>query len=99
MLAPSGHLICLEFPTYKPLNSGGPPWALPPSVYEAHLPRPGKELQYDDEGKIVESSVGGPTEGGLVRLDHFQPKKSHDIGYVDGRLTDWVGIWVHPKSS
>ena len=82
---------------------------MPPSIYEAHLPRPGKELEYNDQGEIVESSlrsndpheVGEGGKGvkevkGLVRIDHFQPKKSHDIGYVDGKLTDWVGIWVHP---
>lgn len=51
----------------------------------------------------MESSLGevGSSDGsqkGLVRLDHFQPKKSHDIGYVDGKLTDWVGVWVHPRS-
>lgn len=95
-MAPTGKLICLEFPTYKPLNSGGPPWALPPSIYEAHLPRPGKEIKYDEEGKIEEASVAKPVKNGLKRLEHFQPKKSHDIGYVDGKLTDWVGVWVHP---
>lgn len=70
-------------------------------MYKAHLPRPGKELEYDEEGRIVESSlgeqVGKDGERGLVRVDHWQPKKSHDIGYVDGKLTDWVGVWVHQK--
>ncbi|KFZ18339.1 hypothetical protein V502_04135 [Pseudogymnoascus sp. VKM F-4520 (FW-2644)] len=97
LLAPTGRLICLEFPTYKPINSGGPPWALPPTVYMAHLPRPGKTLEYDDQGGIVEAKLGEPLSDGLVRIAHFQPQKTHADGYdADGNMTDWVGVWSHP---
>ncbi|KAI5795162.1 S-adenosyl-L-methionine-dependent methyltransferase [Geopyxis carbonaria] len=29
----SGYLICLEFPLYKPLETGGPPWGLTSDTY------------------------------------------------------------------
>lgn len=41
----SGYLICLEFPLYKPLETGGPPWGLTSAVYE--------ELLSDGFDKIV----------------------------------------------
>ncbi|KAI9831687.1 MAG: hypothetical protein M1819_004753 [Sarea resinae] len=47
---PWARLICLEFPTYKPASTGGPPWGLPPSVYVAHLTRPGEEVSVSSEG-------------------------------------------------
>lgn len=33
----TGFLICLEFPLYKPLETGGPPWGLTSTVYEELL--------------------------------------------------------------
>lgn len=36
LLSPTGHLICVEFPSTKPETSGGPPWALPSKVHMAH---------------------------------------------------------------
>ena len=53
LLALTGQLICLEFPTYKDPQTGGPPWALPPVVYEQHLSYPGEDIKYDDKGHIV----------------------------------------------
>lgn len=97
LLSPPSHhgrLICLEFPTHKPKNSGGPPWALPPTVYEAHLPRPGKEIEYDEAGEIVEESKGPELENGLVRIAHWQPAKTHETGMVEGRVMDWLGVWA-----
>ncbi|KAF2202285.1 S-adenosyl-L-methionine-dependent methyltransferase [Delitschia confertaspora ATCC 74209] len=88
LLAPEGHLICLEFPTKKPPKSGGPPWALPPVVYEELLVRPGEEIQYDDEGKVVETERK-EMETALRRIDHWQPARTHDVG----KGTDWVSIW------
>jgi len=97
LLAPTGRLVCLEFPTYKPTSSGGPPWALPPVVYQAHLPRPGKTLEYDDQGAIVESKLGEPLKDGLERIAHFQPQKTHEVGYdAEGKVTDWLSVWAHP---
>jgi hypothetical protein len=33
----SGYLVCLEFPLYKGLETGGPPWGLTSKVYEELL--------------------------------------------------------------
>lgn len=47
---PEARLICLEFPTYKAPDTGGPPFGLSPDTYVAHLSRPGEELPYSSEG-------------------------------------------------
>jgi hypothetical protein len=90
LLAPKGHLVCLEFPTYKEPSTGGPPWALPPAVYEMLLPRPGEDIKYDEQGYVVKEEKGS-SETGLVRVAHWQPDRTHEIG----KGTDWVGIWRH----
>lgn len=97
LLAPQGRVVCVEFPTYKPPSTGGPPWALPPKIYLAHLTRPGLELPYAEDGGLEESKLGEKSKEGLVRLEHFQPARTHQIGYgADGKVTDWIGIWAHP---
>jgi hypothetical protein len=97
LLAAEGRVVCVEFPTYKPPSSGGPPWALPPKIYLAHLTRPGEELPYGEDGELLESRLGEPSKTGLQRLKHFQPKRTHQIGYnSEGKVTDWVSIWSHP---
>ena len=100
LLSPTGRLVCLEFPTYKDPSTGGPPWALPPKIYQAHLPRPGQELPYSENGELEESKVGEPNMYGLTQIAHFQPKRTHAIGVdAEGNITDWVGVWVHPSRS
>ncbi|KAF2087687.1 putative thiol methyltransferase [Saccharata proteae CBS 121410] len=95
LLSESGGLVCIEFPTYKPPSTGGPPWALPPPVYEQHLARPGEELPYDAEGYVIENkSENGEVprnQDGLLRIAHWQPERTHEIG----KGTDWIGIWRH----
>ncbi|KAJ9658056.1 hypothetical protein H2201_007951 [Coniosporium apollinis] len=93
LLAPSGVLICVEFPTYKPPSTGGPPWALPPAVYEAHLSRPGEEVAYNDEGYVDQKpGWNEPSNAAaLVRIAHWQPERTHEVG----KGTDWVSIWRH----
>jgi hypothetical protein len=91
LLAPSGHLICVEFPTYKDPKSGGPPWALPPEVYVAHLAHPGEEIPYDEAGKVVFGESKAGAKGGLVRVAHWEPERTHEVG----KGTDWVSIWRH----
>ncbi|KAF4636924.1 hypothetical protein G7Y89_g1150 [Cudoniella acicularis] len=99
LLAPEGRLVCLEFPTYKPPSTGGPPWALPPKIYMAHLSRPGEKIPYGEDGSLQESELGEPSEDGLVRIAHFQPTRTHQIGYSDeGKVTDWVSVWSHSKA-
>lgn len=96
LLSPMGRLICLEFPSTKPLSTGGPPHALPPRVYEGHLRRPGQELLYDAEGHLLQANLGPELESGLVRLEHFHPKRTHSVGVgKDGNVEDWIGVWGH----
>jgi hypothetical protein len=65
-----------------------------------HLPRPGVELFYDEKGDLDETKLGEPTVDGLRRIAHFQPRKTHAIGYdADGNITDWVGVWAHKTTS
>ena len=88
-------LVCVEFPTYKDPSSGGPPWGLPSEVYLEHLRRPGKEIPYDGSGQIRTKDLGPVSEGGLERIEHWQPERTHEIG----KGTDWVSIWRHSASN
>jgi methyl halide transferase len=100
LMAPGGRLVCLEWPTDKPANVGGPPWALPPKVYKYHLQRPGEELPYDKDGDLKEADIGQQSNSaGLVSVAHFQPKRSFQrTGYdADGNITDWIGVRSHQK--
>ncbi|CZT45249.1 related to thiol methyltransferase [Rhynchosporium secalis] len=100
LLAPEGRIVCVEFPTYRPPSTGGPPWALPPKVYLAHLARPGEELPYAEDGELQDSKLGESSKNGLVRVAHFQPERTHQIGYdAEGRVTDWVSVWMHSSNN
>ena len=89
--SPHGKLICIEFPTYKDPSTGGPPYALPPEVYLAHLRRPGKDVLYDASGRVERVVVDEQDGKGLERIAHWQPERTHEIG----KGTDWVSIWQH----
>jgi len=93
LLAPHGVLICLEFPTYKSPSAGGPPWAVRPVDYVAYLSKPGEEVQYDQEGFVTgcEEETPERNENGLVRVAHFQPQRTHELG----KGTDWISAWKH----
>ena len=98
ILAEDGRLVCLEFPTYKASNLGGPPWSSPPEVYMAYLPRPGEQLIWDEESGVLMDKIGPASKNGLQRIEHFKPKRTHEAGYDEqGNVTDWVGIWAQPK--
>jgi len=84
----------VEFPTYKAPSTGGPPFGLTPDVYVSHLSRPGEHVPYTPEGYPEESSSskeGIDGNSGLVRMDHWQPERTHAIG----KGTDWVSVWTH----
>lgn len=73
-------------------------WALPPKIYMAHLSRPGEELAYGEDGELLESKLGEPSKTRLHRIEHFQPKRTHEIGYdSEGKVTDWVSVWMLQK--
>lgn len=89
--APASNLVCLEFPTYKAPSTGGPPWGVTPDVYVEHLSHPGEELAYDDDGRIKANPLRRASEGGLERVAHWQPERTHEIG----KGTDWMSVWRH----
>ena len=64
-------------------------------VYEELLARPGEEIEYDEELNVVprKDKEGGTGENGLVRLEHWMPERTHEIG----RGSDWVSIWRHKQ--
>lgn len=93
LLGSAGKLVCVEFPTYKDPSTGGPPYALPPEVYLAHLSRPGKELPYGSDGRVQHSDNDESDAAALMRLAHWQPERTHEIG----KGTDWISIWQHEK--
>ena len=90
LLSPEGRLVCIEFPTYKDPAEGGPPWALPPEVYEAHLSKPRKGIPYDDNGKVIlDNGAGEVDKEGLIRVAHFKPERTFEVG----KGTDWISVW------
>lgn len=92
LLSPTGRLICLEFPTYKARDQGGPPWAVRPLDYVAYLSKPGQSVTLDrDVVQGVDEESPARSTDGLVRTVHFQPERSHQIG----QGTDWISIWRH----
>lgn len=88
LLASDGRFICVEFPSAKDPKVGGPPFALPPSVYVEHLAHPGKEIPYEDTGHVKEGESGLESLGALSRIAHWQPERTHEIG----KGQDWVSI-------
>ncbi|KAI8931047.1 hypothetical protein NX059_012058 [Plenodomus lindquistii] len=87
-----GVLICLEFPTHKPANSGGPPWSCPPTVHAELLKRPGEEISYGEDGVVVVTDRP-EAEDALVKIAHYTPRRTHDVGIVKGVVRDCVSMW------
>jgi len=94
LLAPTGVLICLEFPTHKPPSSGGPPYALPSLVHEELLKRPGDPISYDERGNVVKTD-SEESEQALVKIAHWTPERTIKVGIVNGIVTDRVSVWKH----
>ncbi len=94
--APHSNLICLEFPTYKPLSTGGPPFGSSPEAYMAHLSHPGQQIPYDEHGHVQITGAEEANKGALVRVAHWQPERTHEVGKDEnGNVRDFVAIWRH----
>ncbi|KAI9824941.1 MAG: hypothetical protein M1832_001546 [Thelocarpon impressellum] len=94
LLAPSGRLVCVEFPAAKPPSTRGPPFGLPAKVYRAHLGRPGVALPYDAEDNLLvpdEDPAQEVDEAGLACAARWRPERTHAIG----RGQDMVSVWKH----
>ncbi|KAG8529465.1 uncharacterized protein KY384_006102 [Bacidia gigantensis] len=89
LLAPDGHLICLEFPLSKNPNLGGPPFGLQSKVYVQHLAQPGLDIPYNAEGYIPEGVTYPDNPAALKRAAHWQPARTHEIG----KDQDWISVW------
>lgn len=68
LLSPTGRLICLEFPMWKPLTAPGPPWGLN-GVHWNILAEGGTGI-VDDAGTL--SSPNGEA-GALERVVYWKP--------------------------
>ncbi|KOS21624.1 putative thiol methyltransferase 2 [Escovopsis weberi] len=95
LLAPGGHLICLEYPVGKPISLQGPPWGLWPEVYEALLGAPGKDIRYNDDGTVASDSCpGAPHPEALHRICLVKPRRTHKAGTnEDGTVRDFISVW------
>ncbi|GKT60673.1 thiol methyltransferase [Colletotrichum tofieldiae] len=98
LLAPHGRLVCLEFPSGKPLSLPGPPWGLTPEVYLALLSRPGEPLEFSSStqaGDDTDVVIVPPfREDGLKRLELVKPARTHRAGMnEDGTVRDWIHVW------
>ena len=86
-------LVCLEFPTFRPPNTGGPPHGLKPETYLGHLSHPGEKVPYNEDGYPEKSTYaeGNTSSGALRRIAHWQPERTHEVG----KGTDYVSVWMH----
>lgn len=93
---PQANLICLEFPTTKPAESGGPPFSSPPKAYMEHLSHPGEEIPYTDAGEVRVQPFADSGPGALERVGHWHPANTHAIGKTaDGDVADYIAVWRH----
>lgn len=93
---PQANLICLEFPTTKPANAGGPPFSSPPKAYMEHLSHPGEQVPYNAEGEVKVNPLAESGPGALERVGHWHPGDTHSVGKdAEGNVADYIAIWRH----
>jgi hypothetical protein len=56
--------------------------------------RPGEELRYDEEGKVVVEEKP-ESDKALVRVAYWKPARTHQVGIIKGEVKDWVSVWKH----
>jgi hypothetical protein len=95
LLAPNGSLICLESPLAKPPNAGGPPHGLSSELYMQLFKQPGRDVSYAEDGYVVSDERSLDHVFGLVRVAHWSPARTHQVG----KGTDMMSIWKHAKSA
>lgn len=94
LLAPRGHLICLEWPLHKPPKNGGPPHGLTAELYTELLRRPGHDVEYDADGVVVPAKSIESAANALVPVERYRPERTHEAG----KDSDFVSIWQHAQS-
>ncbi|KAL2128460.1 hypothetical protein VTI74DRAFT_9173 [Chaetomium olivicolor] len=88
LLAPSGVLVCLEFPLYKDLKLPGPPWGLREGIY-CNLLAAGGNGMIEEEEEAAKAAIEIRGDGPFERIAHFKPARTYEIG----EDTDMLGIW------
>lgn len=101
---PDGRLVCLEFPTGRKLEEGGPPYSAAFWFYQLHLTNPGREqvIRYETDGGIGSTKVHSINmdavnrcSDGLAMMARFRPEEIREVGRDgDGKFgRDWVSVW------
>ena len=85
LLAPSGWLVCLEFPLFKDPKMLGPPWGLK-GVHWDLLAEGGDGIIGGDVGEDAK----GEGKGAFERLLYLKPERS----YANGKGTDMLSVYV-----
>ena len=83
LLAPTGVLVCLEFPMYKDLTLPGPPWGLRGVHWDVLAE--GKDGMIEKPGTETESASGP-----FKRVVYFQPPRTYERGQGTDMLSAWV---------
>lgn len=91
LLAPSGVLVCLEFPMYKDVNAAGPPYGLKGVYWD--LLAEGKDGRVAKGKAQSEGSAASGREERLERVLYYQPSRT----YKAGEGTDMVSAWRHKQ--
>jgi hypothetical protein len=63
-------------------------------VYIELFKRPGEEIQYDDEGKVIETDRA-ESDKALVRVAYWKPERTHQVGIINGDVKDRISVWKH----
>lgn len=88
LVAPSGVLICLEFPLYKGLNLPGPPWGLREGIYLNLLAAGGNGVIEDEIAAQAAAEV--TTGGAFDRIGYIVPPRSYEVAKGTDRLSIWA---------
>ncbi|KHN93991.1 Thiopurine S-methyltransferase [Metarhizium album ARSEF 1941] len=82
LVAPTGILVCLEFPMYKDVKAVGPPWGLNGVYWNI--------LAVGKDGLVEETEEDSEAENGpFKRVVYFKPPRSYEAG----RGTDMLSVW------
>ncbi|KAG5924851.1 hypothetical protein E4U42_004535 [Claviceps africana] len=90
LVAPSGVLVCLEFPMYKDLGAVGPPWGL--RGVHWNLLAEGKDGIIHEPGNVEQEDM---IDGPFNRIVYISPERSYEAG----RGTDMLSIWKPKKTA
>ena len=84
LLSPTGMLICLEFPMWKPLTAPGPPWGLN-GVHWNILAEGGTGI-VDNAGTLSTPDIEA---GAFDRVAYWKPP----VSFEQSRGEDMISVW------